>query len=756
MPKRKAIEPIEPVPRGPDIIISGANPLKKKKMADSLMTSSQRKKKRKMQEPRPKRVSAYHLFLKDKRPAIVAANPELKFTDTIKKVAALWNSCSQQEKSKFQARARAESRKLEQEFEEEKRKRFEEKRAERMRQISKRAKEKGANAKKKKKSKSSMETDWDWRTCWNRNLRKGAVLKGIDCIRKLAEVKENFDYFGNDIIQCFFDVANVTGEPIRQRCLMFLDELARRWKRETTENGWIADPEKGSTAQEVIDVVIGMYCLERIGLSHGFKEGALKEAAAFSAMNFYSWDPETEATVPTEQIPDKCQHCGESNHERTKKMCGGCGKKLVLMSKYRALSNALINSFFAYKAGVTLGCDFPKIITHLPEMRPYKGHDLCASWEDYNDQCYLVTHVIYVLSNWGELTLDKNAFPHEYFFIIRNLPIHMHTGDIHLISEFIECLRIFGAPDSNERIKEGINFLLENQNADGSWDSSAGSDPYTVYHATMCACQAMLAHRYGGPGPGIVEVAPLLDEWHKNDVQASIEYEARETETRGDDVEEFTELVLKCIKARDKTVSAELAREDAESQKERQRKKKITAHLVGVKQALEKESKKAGAAEKKASGGGGGKSKTNSIGTKVVPGSDFTTGAASNKGGVTDFTAVRTGKKKAKKSAGKKAAAKKSTPAVSKEDLLKLKQFAATAKKMCKQSLDDSLGSAAFKKAKKSLKKILKEIASMRSTLPPDALKMAKLSGTLNKLANHPSDADIKKWAAGVKRMFET
>ena len=87
---------------------------------------------------------------------------------------------------------------------------------------------------------------------------------------------------------------------------------------------------------------------------------------------------------------------------------------------------------------------------------------------------------------------------------------------------------------------------------------------------------------------------------------------------------------------------------------------------------------------------------------------------------------------------------------------MKLKQFAATAKKMCKQSLDDSLGSAAFKKAKKSLKKILKEIASMRSTLPPDALKMAKLSGTLNKLANHPSDADIKKWAAGVKRMFET
>jgi hypothetical protein len=31
----------------------------------------------------------------------------------------------------------------------------------------------------------------------------------------------------------------------------------------------------------------------------------------------------------------------------------------------------------------------------------------------YVDQCYLVTHVVFTLNNWGELMLDPNMAPHE-------------------------------------------------------------------------------------------------------------------------------------------------------------------------------------------------------------------------------------------------------------------------------------------------------------------------------------------------------
>ena len=195
----------------------------------------------------------------------------------------------------------------------------------------------------------------------------------------------------------------------------------------------------------------------------------------------------------------------------------------------------LIHSFFAYKAGVVLGTPFINVLKHLPEFRPYTGHDM-LEWEDYFDQCYMITHVIFVLSNWGELSLDQNMFPHEYFFIIRNLPVHMYTGDIHLVSEFLECLRIFGTPDSSELIQKGITLLLENQNVNGSWDSNKGTDAYTQYHATMCACQAMLAHRYCGYGPGIVEASELLNIWHANDGKL-IDLSEQEREG-GDEMEE--------------------------------------------------------------------------------------------------------------------------------------------------------------------------------------------------------------------------
>ena len=39
-------------------------------------------------------------------------------------------------------------------------------------------------------------------------------------------------------------------------------------------------------------------------------------------------------------------------------------------------------SFFAYKAGVVLGTPFINVLKHLPEFRPYKGHDMLER-EDY-------------------------------------------------------------------------------------------------------------------------------------------------------------------------------------------------------------------------------------------------------------------------------------------------------------------------------------------------------------------------------------
>ena len=60
------------------------------------------------------------------------------------------------------------------------------------------------------------------------------------------------------------------------------------------------------------------------------------------------------------------------------------------------------------------------ILKHLPSIRPYQSYNVTdISWDDFWQECYMVTRLIFTLSNWGELSLDKKLFIHEYEFIHR-------------------------------------------------------------------------------------------------------------------------------------------------------------------------------------------------------------------------------------------------------------------------------------------------------------------------------------------------
>jgi metal-dependent amidase/aminoacylase/carboxypeptidase family protein len=51
--------------------------------------------------------------------------------------------------------------------------------------------------------------DPQWAKAWEAVLRKKAILKGLDQVFLLAQASDNFSLFGNDILQCFYDVATV-------------------------------------------------------------------------------------------------------------------------------------------------------------------------------------------------------------------------------------------------------------------------------------------------------------------------------------------------------------------------------------------------------------------------------------------------------------------------------------------------------------------------------------------------------------------
>lgn len=54
-------------------------------------------------------------------------------------------------------------------------------------------------------------------------------------------------------------------------------------------------------------------------------------------------------------------------------------------------------------------------------------------WSIYIDQCYLITHVVFTLTNWGELRLHPAMMPDEYNFIRSELWRSIRNRDIHLV-----------------------------------------------------------------------------------------------------------------------------------------------------------------------------------------------------------------------------------------------------------------------------------------------------------------------------------
>ncbi|CAM9132428.1 unnamed protein product, partial [Ectocarpus fasciculatus] len=338
--------------------------------------------------------------------------------------------------------------------------------------------------------------DREWESAARGEQRLASVNKAIDRVYEMSLADENFELFGNDMIQCFYDVATVTGEPIRSKTLKYVEHLANRWKYTVMQEGW-KDDDDTPTPSEVIDVIIGMYCMERVGIRHDVKTEVLafmNSDAAYQASDYFGgWDPKV------------CSPPLTGNIEVTSN---------EPISRCRAFSNSLIHAFYADRVGLSLGCSFSDIFQWLPTLRPYKGaHEM--DYQEYIDQCYMITHIIFTSNNWGELSLDPALFPHEYFFIQANFDIHLQQRDVHLIAEFMECMRCFGCRDDNDLIKRGTSALLGLQLDNGIWDPS--DEPYRTYHATMCGAQALLAHRYRGFGPGIPSVSPLLLKWARDD-----------------------------------------------------------------------------------------------------------------------------------------------------------------------------------------------------------------------------------------------
>jgi chromosome 02 contig 1, DNA sequence len=183
--------------------------------------------------------------------------------------------------------------------------------------------------------------------------------------------------------------------------------------------------------------------------------------------------------------------------------------------------------------------------------------------------------VVFTLSQWGQLRLQIQQLPHEYLFLQEHLPLMIERRDVHLVGEFVQCLRIFGVEETNSSLLDGLQFLLEEQMADGSWDNACGTqdsssgngqgdvsgndhgnavdnthinptvnthinptdnthnnntsstttqptlnvdEAYVAYHATMVAIQALIPPLFTGYGCMSESTETIVSQWYQTEV----------------------------------------------------------------------------------------------------------------------------------------------------------------------------------------------------------------------------------------------
>lgn len=319
--------------------------------------------------------------------------------------------------------------------------------------------------------------------------RRQAIKRGLEFIYRTACDAKCFEMYGFDFLCCFDCIDSTSRDTNLCRTARRLGrERARHWRREH------ARITSGLDADEIAALVFGCCAADRLGVvDDPFKENLRAASQRFNAEDYLGFDPLTEP--PPQDVPDECA-CGAYN-KRGRKRCYSCKRRLNMLSRYAVWLDALTRSYHGERYGIQLGASFADVIKWMPSMRPYP----IFNSEDNSDfywAVYAVTHVVYTLNDYSAYRLLPRQLPDEYAFLKLNLRHVIAIEDAESVGEFLDTLKAFGLSSDHDLIVEGENFLLAQQNSDGSWGCPSDDDLYLRYHPTWTAIDGLREYTWRG------------------------------------------------------------------------------------------------------------------------------------------------------------------------------------------------------------------------------------------------------------------
>lgn len=332
--------------------------------------------------------------------------------------------------------------------------------------------------------------------------RERAVARGLRFIYQTALDDANFAEYGSDYLWCFYTVsASVAEARTRREARRMGLERARHWRR--TRRGLPPHAD----APVIADYAFGHDAANSLGLPDPKLAAELRRAAArFGPQDFFGFDPAREP--PPADVPEECRFDHTANG-RGAKNCRRCGRGLRMRTRQDVWYDALITAYTGERAGVPYGASYAEVFRWLPALRPYRA-PVNADDAEFYDTAYALTHVVYTLNDYGQFSLSPRWLPREFEFLRANLREAVRLRDADMLGEFVDSLRAFGLTERDAEIREGVEYLLAHQNADGSWGDADEQDIYLRYHPTWGGVAALSRYLFArGRSPRFARVESL-------------------------------------------------------------------------------------------------------------------------------------------------------------------------------------------------------------------------------------------------------
>ena len=260
--------------------------------------------------------------------------------------------------------------------------------------------------------------------------------------------------------------------------------LAKRWRLAHRKIPVTA------SADLILESVIVCYALARIGQPDPELGSQIANAVRrMDVCELLCFDPSSEP--PPGNLPFDCG-CGARN-QRGRKTCKHCRRRLDYRTRYRVWMEVLAKTYLGEQCGFTYGARYVDVLKWLPKMKPYPVFRNRSKNENEElfDALYAVTHLIYTLNDYNTRKLHPRCLPDEFAFLKANVQICCQQKNVELLGELLDSLKAFGLSPKSSLLKQGTEYLLTNQNKDGSWGDPDEDDVDTRCHTTWTAIDGL-------------------------------------------------------------------------------------------------------------------------------------------------------------------------------------------------------------------------------------------------------------------------